>query len=165
MIGTIGDLALVVGQSLVIYVYLILFLSLVGRRQMAQLTLIEYLIIALLGSSVETGLYAGNTSLPAGLVSAGTILVANRVLDHIMTRWRPLRRLLLAPPILLVSDGQIIQSHLHAAHLTEKDVMAAVRLRGYDSLDAVRFAVLEPNGAIGVVPADSKRDTSGKTKR
>lgn len=154
MNDALASIPQVVVQSLAIYLFLILALTFLGRRALAQLTLMEYVIIALLGSAVETGLYAGSSSVVAGITSATTLLVANRLMDAIMTRSTWLRRRLIGQPMILVHNGQIVRPNLRRAQLTESNLMAAVRLRGYDNLEAVRFAVLEPNGEIGVVPVE-----------
>lgn len=147
-----ATLARVALQTVVIYTFLILALATVGRQQMAQLTLLDYLIIALLGSAVETGLYFGRPSLSAGLVSAATLMAADRLLRALVRRYRRLWRLIVGVPLVLVQDGRIVGEHLRQARLTEDDLSAALRLRGYDSLENIRFAVLEPGGEIAVVP-------------
>ncbi len=152
MTDTLQTLFAAAWHSVVIYLFLIIGLNCVGRPLMAQFTLLEYLVIALLGSAVETGLYAGSASLPAGLVAAAALLASNRVLNLLLIRSSRVRRLLVGTPIVLVHDGQIIPSHLRRAGMTERDVRAAIRGRGYDSLDDVRLAVLEVNGLVGVVP-------------
>jgi uncharacterized membrane protein YcaP (DUF421 family) len=142
----------VVGQTLVIYLFLIVLLGRVGRSLMAGLTHFDYLIVALLGSAVETGLYCGSNALSAGLASSTTLLLADHATSFLMNRWPRLRRLLAGTSVVLVHNGQLIPAHLRQVRLTEDDVRAAIRGRGYDSLNAVYLAVIEPNGEIGVVP-------------
>src|SRR5579875_947194 len=142
-------------QSLVIYLFLIVLLYSIGRSLIAQQTLPAYLIVALLGSAVESGLYAGSGSFLAGLTAAATLLVANRVLTSLLVRWALLRRLLIGTPIVLVHDGQIIWPHLRRTATTERDLLAAIRERGYASIAEVRYAVMEVSGEVGVVPRQS----------
>ncbi|MGN6697954.1 MAG: DUF421 domain-containing protein [Thermomicrobiales bacterium] len=147
-----GLILVVVWHTLVIYLVLIGGLSRMGRSLMAERTLPTYLTIALLGSAVETGLYAGSGSLAAGLASAATLLIANRVLTVLLTRSVALRHLLIGTPIVLVHDGQLVWPHLRQVGMTEQEIMAAIRERGYERLDDVHFAVMEVNGAVGVIP-------------
>ncbi len=149
---TLLTLAGVAAHSAIIYVFLVLALSTLGRRQMLQISLLDYLIIALLGSAVETGLYLGGGSFWAGLVSAATLLIANLTLNRLQTRSPLLARLFRGSPVLLVHEGRILAPQLRRMHLTKEDLMAAIRLRGFDRLDAVRFAVMEANGEVTVVP-------------
>src|SRR5690242_1635636 len=146
------DLTPVAGQTLIIYLFLIAGLRLLGARQMGQLTVLDLVVIILLGSAVETAMVHANTSLPAGLVSASTLLVANRGLNGLMLRSRRLRHLVVGGPLLLVQDGHLIEEHLRRRGLTDEDVLQAIREREEAGIENVRFAVLEPDGEIHVVP-------------
>ena len=147
-------------NTLLIYVLLIVSIRTVGRRQTGQLTALDLLIVLLLGSAVETALigpspqptkelfHDPNVSLFAGLVSAGTLLLANRVLGTLLSRSKRLRHLVTGGPLILVHDGQLVQENLRRAGLTEADILHALRMRGFASPKEVSFAVLEPNGEI-----------------
>lgn len=141
-------------HTLAIYIFLIVVLGHFGRRNVSQFTVVQYLIIAMLGSAVESGLYAGSGGLAPGLASAATILIVNRALSAGVARSERLHRFIVGSPILLVRDGQIIWPHLKRSRMTEEDVMQAIRLRGYGDLDQVRFAVLEADGTVGVIPRE-----------
>ncbi len=155
MQGSLGPWLSVCVHTLVIYLFLIAAFRLLGRRHLAQLTVIDLVILIVLGSAVETSMIAGNTSLAAGLISAGTLLLVNRVLTGVLLRSKRLRHLVVGDPILLVHQGQLIEEHLRRTGLTETDLLEAIRERGYDTVDKVKFAVLETDGAIHVIPMDA----------
>lgn len=144
----------VVWHSLLIYALLIAGLAWIGRPLMAERTLPGLLVIALIGSAVESPLYAGSDSLLAGIASAATLLLANRGMTSVVLRSARLRRLLIGVPVVLVHDGQLAASQLRRVGLTEADVMAAVRSHGYEKIEELRFALLEVNGSVSVIPRE-----------
>jgi uncharacterized membrane protein YcaP (DUF421 family) len=148
------ELLLVAFQSLAIYLFLVVALARFGRMTMAGLTPGGYLIIALLGSAVETGLYRGSGSLWAGIVSALTVIAADHFLCVSLRRWPRLRRWLVGRPVVLVHNGRVLMSHLRTVRMTEDDLAAALRKRGYESPERIRLAVLEAGGSVGVVPTE-----------
>jgi uncharacterized membrane protein YcaP (DUF421 family) len=150
----LSSYAVVALQTLVIYLFLILGLRFLGRRQMGQLNAIDLVVIIVLGSAVETSMIAGNTSLVAGLVSAGTLLLVNRLVAALFLRSKRLRHLVEGVPVLLVHDGRFVEEHLRRVGLTEADLLEAIREREKAGLEGVRFAVLETNGEITVVPME-----------
>lgn len=152
--GAVASLLTVAGQTLAIYLFLVVGLASLGRRLTTQLTSLELIVLLILGSAVETAMVARNTSLPAGLVSAATLLLANALLTALLRRSSTLRRWIVRGPILLVHDGRIIRSHLSRAGLTDAEVLEAVRERGYASLDQIRYAYLETDGSVGVIPGE-----------
>ena len=155
------ELLIVVGQTLAIYLFLFVLLGRFGRMLMAGLTPIQYLVIALLGSAVETGLYHGSNSLWAGLASACTLLLANWGTSALVCRWPRLRRWLAGAPVVLVHDGRVLPEHLRQVRLTEDDLRAAIRRHGYEDVRDVRLAVLERDGSVGVVPRDREEEQEG----
>lgn len=138
-------------HTLAVYLFLIILVRLYGRRAMGQLTAIDLAIIIVLGSAVETAMVAGNTSLAAGLVSACTLLVANRLLATLFRRSRRLRHIVATNPLLLVHNGELIEQHMRQTGLTEADVLEALRERECVDLADVRYAVLEADGTVTVL--------------
>lgn len=147
-------LAEVALSTFVIYVFLILALRLIGRRSLAQLSALDFLVVILLGSAVETAMVQASTSLKAGLMSASVLLLANRLLTWGMLKSKKLRHLVGGGPVLLVHDGKFVQERMWRVGLTEADVMAALRSREVGCVEDVRFAVLETDGRINVVMRD-----------
>jgi len=143
------------GATAVIYVFLIIGLRVLSRRQLGQLTVLDLVVVLVLGSAVETAMIHGNTSLPVGLVSAATLLILNGALSVVLRHPR-LNHLVNGGPMLLVHDGAIVHEHLVRAGLTESDLGEALRARGFESVDGVRAAVLETDGTVSVV-ADGPR--------
>jgi uncharacterized membrane protein YcaP (DUF421 family) len=146
-------LLIVAGTTAGIYVFLIVGLRLFGRRQLAQLTGLDLVVVLLLGSAVETAMIHGDLSLPAGLISAGTLFVMNRLLTVVFLHSPRLSQLVNGGPILLVHDGEVIESQCRRVGMTRPDLDAALRGRGYADPASVREAVYETDGTISVVDA------------
>ena len=144
-------LLIVAGTTATIYLFLIVALRLLGRRQLAQLSALDLIVVLLLGSAVETAMIHGDLSLPAGLIAAGTLLAVNRLLTLVFLRSPRLSQLVNGGPILLVHDGEVVESHCRRVGLTRPDLDAALRGRGYEDAAEVREAVLETDGTISVV--------------
>jgi uncharacterized membrane protein YcaP (DUF421 family) len=142
----------VAGSTAVIYAFLIAGVRLLGRRQLGQLTVIDMIVILILGSAVETAMIHGDTSLPAGLVSMSTLMAMNFILTLAFARSKRLRHLIGGGPMLLVHDGEPVEEHLKRAGMSHDDLLEALRGPGYRDLADIRFAVLETDGTVSVVP-------------
>lgn len=152
MAQILSELGIVIFHTFVIYLFLVLAMSLIGHRQSAELSITELAVIMVVGSAVETAMVAGDTSLQAGLISAATLLVSNRVMTLLIRRWVWLRRFIIGRPIPLVYRGDFLHRRIDEAGLTEEDVLEGIREMGFDDIHRVRLAVLEINGAISVIP-------------
>ena len=141
----------VVMNTTIIYVFLIVAIRLISRRQLGQLSALDLLILILLGSAVETAMVDASTSLKVGLVSAATLLVLNRVLTLAMLKSQRFSHLVGSGPLLLVHDGQFVEENLKRIGMTKQDVAEAIRERECASIRDLRYAVFEPNGEINIV--------------
>ena len=151
----------VIVHTAVIYVFLMFLLHIIGRRQLGQLTVLDLVVVILLGSAVETAMVNGNTSLFAGLVCAGTLLFLNRVFALTFGRARRLRHLANGGAILLVHNGHIVEEHLRRVGLTKADLLEALREREQPGIEDIKFAVMEVDGKINVVPKEAEHHRSG----
>ena len=80
-------------------------------------------------------------------------MMMNRVLTAGVLRSKWLRHLVNGGPTLLVHNGRFLRDRAGRCGLALSDVEQAVRQRDLERIDQVRFAVLEANGEITVVPA------------
>ena len=149
---TPSTLLQVVGSTAAIYLFVLVLLRTIGRRQLLQLTVIDLVVVLTIGSAVETAMIHGNKTLLAGLVSATTLLVINALITRLLLKSRRWRHLVNGGPVLLVHDGHPLDSHLERVGMTHADLFQALRGKGYDRLQGVRYAVLEVDGDVTVVP-------------
>ncbi len=150
---TYGTVAL---HTLIIYLYLIVLVRIFSRRQLGQLTVIDLIVIILLGSAVETAMINGNTSIRAGLVSAATLLLVNYGISKLFLRFKRLRHLVGSGPVLIVHNGQFVEENLKRLGLTHDDVLEALRSRECANVEDVKFAVMEVDGTVNVILNSAK---------
>src|SRR5512142_3299350 len=161
------SLGSVVLNTVVMYLLLIIGISKIGGRLRSQIGFGELLIVALLGSSVETSLIAGNVSLAAGLVSLSTLLVTNWVLTKLLHRHPRFRHLILGQPVVLFNRGKMFPRRMRSMGMDEDDLLEGVRLRGYETFDQVKMIILEIDGSLSVIPKEKgkKEKPGGKTRQ
>jgi uncharacterized membrane protein YcaP (DUF421 family) len=154
------QLAQIAIHTTAVYIFLIVVIRVLGRRTFSQLSPTDLTIVLLLGSAVETAMVTASTLLRSGIVSTITLLLLTAILNKLMLKSKKFRHLVNGGPKLLVHDGAYIHENMMRAGLTEGDVNEALRGREIACLDDVKFAVLEPDGSINVVPTSSKVHTS-----
>ena len=141
----------IVGRWLAVYVAVLFLLRIGGRRELGQLTTTDIVVMILIAPTRCRTRWSAPTSLVGGLVAAATLILANMVIPRTRLRSTFVRSLVEGDPILLVHDGQFIQSHLRLAGVTQDEVETALREHGEDPVDGLRdvkMAVLEPDGSI-----------------
>lgn len=139
-------------RSVVVYLFILVALRFTGKRQVGQLTPFDLVVLLILSNVVQNAIIGNDNSLTGGLIGAVTILVLNFLVAELSYRFKPARRLLEGEPALLIHNGKVIQRNLQRERISMNDLSAALRKSGASDIANVRFAVLEENGQISVVP-------------
>ena len=139
-------------RSVVVYAFLLIAFRITGKRQVGQLTPFDLVVLLVISNVVQNAVIGNDNSLVGGLIGATAILVVNYLVVELSFRSRSARKLLEAPPTMLIHDGRVLHDNLRRERLTLDDLLAALRRNGVADPQEVRFAVLEENGGVSVVP-------------
>jgi uncharacterized membrane protein YcaP (DUF421 family) len=150
-----GALA-IAARTTLIYLFLILGLRLLGLRELGQMSVYDLVLIIVIANSVQNAMVGQDTSLGGGLVAALTLLLLNRMFTWLIVHHPEIRRWMLGEPILIVRNGQLLESAMRKEGVTRDHVLAAMREHGVDKLANVQMAVLEVDGTLSIVPKDSQ---------
>ncbi len=138
-------------RGVVVYLFLLIFLRLTGKRQTGQYAPFDLVLLLILSNAVQNSMNAGDNSLVGGLISATTLIVCHVGLAQLTFRFRRLERLIDGTPQVLVKDGQVNANLLRKELLSPDDLEAALRAGGCLHLHEVERATIETNGQITVV--------------
>src|SRR5439155_2065121 len=142
----------IVARTFIVYVVVVLALRLFGKRELGQMTPFDLVLILTLSNAVQNAMTGPDTSLVGGVVSAITLLSANRLLNSLGVRVPGFNKWLVGNPALLVHNGQMIVERMRREGIDEDELLMAARQHGIDSLDQVQEAVLEVDGTISIIP-------------
>ena len=135
----------------VVYVFLLVFLRLTGRRQIGQYDPFDLILLLILSNAVQNSMNAGDNSLLGGLISALTLIACHLLTAQFIWRYPRLARLVDGKPDILIQSGVVDGSVMRREHLTTDDVHAALRAAGVLHTYEVERATIETNGQITVV--------------
>jgi len=135
-------------RPVLIYVYLAVALRLAGKRELAQLNSLDFVVLLAVTNAVQNGIIGNDNSVTGGVLGATALFVLNGGVAVILFRNARLRRLAEGTPRVLITMGVIDHDALRKERLTVDQLMAAIATQGAGGLDDVEEAVLEPNGTI-----------------
>ncbi|WP_291587881.1 DUF421 domain-containing protein [Comamonas sp. UBA7528] len=138
-------------RGVVVYLFLLVFLRLTGRRQTGQYAPFDLVLLLILSNAVQNSMNAGDNSLTGGLVSAGTLIGCHVLLARLSYRYPRLRHWIDGRPKVLIREGVVQQALLRQEQITADDLSAALRANGCLNAHAVERATIETNGQITVV--------------
>ncbi len=138
-------------RGMVVYVFLLVFLRLTGKRQTGQYAPFDLVLLLVLSNAVQNSMNAGDNSLVGGLISALTLIGCHVVLAQLTFRSPWLARWVDGTPQVLVDKGQVNERLMRKELITADDLGAALRASGCLALHEVERATIETNGQITVV--------------
>ena len=142
-------------RTIILYSVLLAAVRLMGKRQIGQLQAGEFVAALLISELAAIPMTDHDIPLSHGLIPLLTVTVCEVALAFCSQKSKKLRRLLDGQPIELVRDGKYITKNLEKARVTEDEIDAQIRLKGYADISQVKTVTLEQSGGMSVLPNDS----------
>src|SRR5215218_8679648 len=145
-------------RPILIYAFLAIALRLAGKRELAQLNSLDFIVLLAVANAVQNGIIGDDVSVTGAVLGASALFVLNGVLAVLLFRSPRLRILAEGSPRVLIRMGVMDNEALRKERLTVDQLMAAIATQGAGGLDDVEEAVLEPNGTIVARMKEMDRD-------
>lgn len=145
-----------IARGAIIYGSVFVLLRLLGKRSIGQLTPFDFALLLIISNAVQNSMNAGDNSVTAGLILAGTLVCLNLLVGKLIFHSRRAEKWVDGGPVLLVHNGKTIPKALAAEEITPQDLQTALHREGVMNVADVRYAILEPNGQISILKMDTK---------
>jgi uncharacterized membrane protein YcaP (DUF421 family) len=139
-------------RAAVIFFFIFLVTRIVGRRQLNSLEPFDLIMLVVIGDLVQQGITQSDNSVTGALVVIATIALLSVFVAWVAFRFRGARLITDGEPIILVQDGNVIERNLRRERLTREEVEEEARLQQIESIEAIRWAILETDGQISCIP-------------
>ncbi len=150
-------------RTVIIYAVLMLFLRLLGKRQLGEMELSEFVVAALIANLAAHPLEEAGQPLLPPLLALGILSVLELVTAWLSLRSIRLRSLLYGRPSLIIDHGRINQQEMRKNRFTADELMQAMRSQGILDINEVLYAILETNGVLSIIPiAEAQPATAGQ---
>lgn len=137
-------------RAVLVYGFLVVALRLGGKREVGQLSTIDFIVLLAVANAVQNGIIGNDNSVTGAVVGATTLFLVNGLLVVLIIRSRNARRLLVGTPSVLVADGRVVEANLRHERMSRDELLQAVMEQGADDITDVEHCVIEPNGRIVV---------------
>ena len=139
-------------RPLIVYLFLLVGLRMVGKRELAQLNKFDLVVLLILSNTVQNAIIGNDNSVLGGLLGAGVLLGINWLADRYFYQHPAFARVFEGEPALLVRDGRLLDEACGHEEITRDELLAAIRRQGFTDFAEVDQVWLETGGTISVVP-------------
>lgn len=143
-------------RGLIIYLFLMLVFRLSGKRTLAQTTPFELVLLLIISEVTQQALVGEDYSITASLILITTLIGLDLLFSVIKQKWQGFEKVTEGSPLIVAADGKMLQNRAAKSRVSEEDVLEAARnLHGLERMDQIKYAVLELDGTISIIPKES----------
>lgn len=139
-------------RVVIIYVFVFAGLRVMGKREFGELRPMELITLLLIPEILTQGLLREDFSLTNGVIGVSTLFVlvyATSMLTHLSSRFESTIE---GRPTVLAHHGKLIPENLNRERVSPEEIYSQLRMNGLERIEQVRWAVLEGDGKISIVP-------------
>jgi uncharacterized membrane protein YcaP (DUF421 family) len=145
-------------RAAVVYLFMLVVVRLAGRRTLAELTNFDFVLLLIVSEAAQNCMIGDDYSITNGFLVILTLVTLDVGLSLLKQRSRLVEKWVDGLPTILVEHGRPLKDRMGRARVDESDVLGAAReIHGLERMDQIKYAVLEPNGQISIVPEPTAR--------
>ena len=139
-------------RTIVLYLLIIAGIRLMGKRQVGELEPSELVLALLIADLAAVPMQDFGIPLLTGLIPILTLLCLTMALSVLTMRSVRFRAVLCGRPSVIVENGKLRQNEMKKNRFTLDELMEELRMQGITDLSTVKYAILETNGQLSVLP-------------
>ena len=140
-------------RAVAMYLFLLVLLRVMGKRTLAEVTAFDFIVLLIISETTQQAMTGNDFSVTNAAILVLTLVLLQRAADWFSDRSSRADKLLNDRPVVIVEDGRPIEEWMRWNSLTVEEVLEEARQsQGIGSMDEIKYAVLERNGGISVIP-------------
>lgn len=144
-------------RTIILYLFIIVGIRLLGKHQIGQLEPSELVLTLIIADLASVPMQDNGIPLLSGLIPIVVLLCLSSILSVLCTQSIRFRTLLCGKPSIMVHNGQVLETELKKNRLTLDELMEELRIQGYADFKSIKFALLETNGQLSVLPFTAEK--------
>lgn len=156
----INELLNVVFRALISLVVLFLVTKLIGKKQVSQLSLFDYVIGISIGNFAAEMTINLESEEIYGILAVIIFGGIAYLVSIITMKSIKLRRFFMGTPTILIEHGKILQDSFYKVRYDINDMLEQCRIKGYFDISEIEYAIVEANGELSILPNGSSRNVT-----
>jgi uncharacterized membrane protein YcaP (DUF421 family) len=144
-------------RAVVTFFFVWLMFRITGKRSFTSLTTFDFVLLLIISETTQEALTDQDHSMTNSFLLIMTFMGIELALSKLKSRSKRLERIMDGTPLILVEDGEMHRDRLAREEVDESDLMVFAReSHGLERLDQIKFAVIEKNGGVSIIPKEQQ---------
>lgn len=145
-------MAIAFTRTIILYLLIIAGIRLMGKRQVGELEPSELVLALIIADLAAVPMQDFGIPLLSGIVPILTLLCITMILSVLTMKSVKFRAIICGRPSIIVDNGRLRQQEMAKNRFTVDELMEELRMNGVTDLSTVKYAILETNGKLSVLP-------------
>ena len=144
-------------RGLAVYFFLLLIFRVSGKRTLSENTNFDLVLLLIISETTQQAMVVNDHSVVNGFLLIMTLIGSSIGMSLLKQRLPTLEKWLDGAPLVIIEDGKMLKDRMDKTRVDEADILEAARaLQGLERLDQIKYAIVERNGAITIVPSKGR---------
>lgn len=140
-------------RGIIVYVFLLLILRIMGKRSLSETTTFDLIVLLIISEVTQQAMIGRDESLTGAAILITTLLGIDLLFTLLKRPFKLFEKVVEGTPLIIVDRGKPLKERMNKIKVDESDVMQAARSKlGIEKMEQVKYAVLEKDGTISVIP-------------
>jgi uncharacterized membrane protein YcaP (DUF421 family) len=144
----------IVLRATVMFAVVFVLLRLMGKRELAEMTPFELVLLVVIGDLLQQGVTHNDFSLTGASLAVMTFAFWALVLNFVSNKSKRAEKIIDGEPSVIIEGGRLLHDSLARNRLTVSEVEGEMRLAGFAHVAQVAWGILETNGKISFIGRD-----------
>lgn len=144
-------------RTIILYLLIIAGIRLMGKRQVGELEPSELVLDLIIADLAAVPMQDFGIPLLSGIIPILTLLSVTMVLSVLTMKSVKFRAIVCGRPSIIVENGRLNQQEMRRNRFTVDELNEELRVQGITDLSTVKYAILETNGRVSVIPYANQR--------
>ena len=149
-------------RTIILYLLIIVGVRLMGKRQVGELEPSELVMSLIIADLAAVPMQDYGIPLLTGLIPIIVLLCLATILSVLSVKSIRFRTILCGQPSVVIFDGVILERELRKNRLMVDELLEELRIQGYTDLRDIKFAILETNGKLSVLPKAARKPVTAE---
>ncbi|EGT3571541.1 DUF421 domain-containing protein [Citrobacter sp. ANG330] len=143
-------------RALAIYLVLLVVFKIVGRRALLQMTSFDLILLLIISEATQQALLGNDFSVTGATLTIITLVIVDMLFGLIKKKINGAESALDGSPVILLEHGVPLTGKMKKVDVSLDDILVAARQnQGITDPAKIKYAILERNGHISVIPDES----------
>ncbi len=146
------EIGKVVLNAVISFFFLFLIAKIMGKKQIAQLDFIDYIIGISLGSIAAQMSFDTEIPFYYFLIAMTVFTLLEIAMSLIGRKSAFLKNVIVGKPVILVQDGKLLYKNIKKTKLTINEFLSLCREKDYFDISDIAYCIFETSGKISILP-------------